>query len=251
MLTNNSVALSDPEVGASLIDAAGRPEFATRLLRAARCVGDIEEVFASLIPPSGPPIALCTSGSGCDSGTCARNYARGYYRHDPMVAAFAQASRRSGFAHQVRAEDIGLREYRVQCFERPRYSDKLSFGWKGDSHAVVLSFYRRDATDDAALSKLGGLAELGLAALVRNLRHIEDVATVPLVTRLEAQLRYRFPMLTERELQVCAQTLAGLSADEAGLALGITRASVLTYRRRAYARLGYSKAAQFLDAIVT
>ena len=46
--------------------------------------------------------------------------------------------------------------------------------------------------------------------------------------------------LTARELDVCARTLVGLTAEGIALDLDIQKSSVLTYRKRAYARLGIS-----------
>ena len=46
--------------------------------------------------------------------------------------------------------------------------------------------------------------------------------------------------LTRRERQVCARAAIGMSIEGAALDLGIGSASVLTYRKRAYDRLGIS-----------
>jgi DNA-binding CsgD family transcriptional regulator len=46
--------------------------------------------------------------------------------------------------------------------------------------------------------------------------------------------------LTPRELDVCARTLIGLTAEGIALDLNIKKSSVFTYRKRAYARLGIS-----------
>lgn len=46
--------------------------------------------------------------------------------------------------------------------------------------------------------------------------------------------------LTERERKVCALALAGVSIEGSAYELGIKKSSIITYRRRAYARLGIS-----------
>lgn len=46
--------------------------------------------------------------------------------------------------------------------------------------------------------------------------------------------------LTERERKVCALALAGVSIEGSAYELGIKKSSVITYRKRAYARLGIS-----------
>ena len=240
----------DPELGAALINAARDASFAHLLLTAAQRLEAVEEVYASLIPLDGRPSQLCSSGNGCDSGECARNYAREFYRYDPAMNALGTLTTRSGFARRVVATDIGSRDYRRQCFERPDYSDKLTFGWRGPTHSLIVSFYRRRAAGTDALERLGGLAELALAALVRRVRQDEEIATHPLVARIEDRLGFAFVGLTRRERQVCAHTIAGRTAEQTALALGIAPVTVLTYRRRAYERLGFGQAADFLPAIM-
>lgn len=46
--------------------------------------------------------------------------------------------------------------------------------------------------------------------------------------------------LTERERNVCALALAGVSIEGSAYELGIKKSSIITYRKRAYARLGIS-----------
>ena len=53
------------------------------------------------------------------------------------------------------------------------------------------------------------------------------------LTRIETNL-------TQREKEVCARILLGMSSEGIGLDLGIKMQSVLTYRKRAYARLNIS-----------
>lgn len=46
--------------------------------------------------------------------------------------------------------------------------------------------------------------------------------------------------LTARELDVCVRSLLGLTAEGTALELDIKQSSVITYRKRAYSRLGIS-----------
>lgn len=111
---------------------------------------------------------------------------------------------------------------------------------------MVLSFYRRRAGDHA-LQRLAGLANLGLTALARS---VPDMAGAASIGRIDARIAAVYPQLTRRERQVCVRTLAGWSARAIAATLGIGPASVLTYRQRAYRRLGFSCAADFLGVFV-
>ena len=55
---------------------------------------------------------------------------------------------------------------------------------------------------------------------------------------LEERFADRCAGLTARERQVCARAALGLSVEATALELGIGKTSVLTYRQRAYQRLG-------------
>ncbi|HEV2678393.1 MAG TPA: LuxR C-terminal-related transcriptional regulator [Aliidongia sp.] len=46
--------------------------------------------------------------------------------------------------------------------------------------------------------------------------------------------------LTARELDVCVRSLLGMTAEGTALELDIKKSSVITYRKRAYGRLGIS-----------
>jgi DNA-binding CsgD family transcriptional regulator len=70
------------------------------------------------------------------------------------------------------------------------------------------------------------------------------------VTQLEDRFASRFARLTLRERQVCARAAIGMSVEATALDLDIAKTSVLTYRRRAYQRLGVTSPFE-LCALVT
>jgi DNA-binding CsgD family transcriptional regulator len=72
-------------------------------------------------------------------------------------------------------------------------------------------------------------------------------ATTPAVrSKDEAHRFYRQQLialdrgLTGREIDVCARSLSGMTAEGIALELEIKESSVITYRKRAYGRLGIS-----------
>jgi DNA-binding NarL/FixJ family response regulator len=62
-----------------------------------------------------------------------------------------------------------------------------------------------------------------------------------------AALKDACPALTERELQVCVRLIRGLTYEGIGADLGLSLASVKTYRARAYERLGIHFKSQLLS----
>lgn len=239
--------LLDPDIGAALVDAMGTPAFGALMLDAAQRVAGVDEIFAYHVRDGERPVALSSISERGDHDRRARHYAERFYHHDPVVHARRQTAAGRGFVACVRAADISLRDYRAICFEQPRFADKLCFGWRGAGRAIVLSFYRRQ--DSEGTAALAALANVGLTALARQNIAAPD-PEARLVERLEARIARAFPVLTHRERQVAARTVAGWTAERTADALDIRPSSVLTYRQRAYQRLGFSCAADFLPAIL-
>jgi DNA-binding CsgD family transcriptional regulator len=237
----------DPALGSTLLETGGHSGFADAVLTAAHSLSGVEEVFAYRVGEDGHPCPLIASSMLHNFAERSGHYARSFYRDDPAVRIRQSAQRGSGFANQICATQIERRDYRKLCFDEPGFVDKLCYGWRGDTLSLVLSFYRKHDNDARAFQRLAGLADVTLAALFRD---IKPKAADPLITRLEARLLDVFPTLTLRENQVSARTIAGWTADQTAASLGIKLGTVLTYRQRAYQRLGFSRATDFLDAIV-
>ncbi len=237
----------DAALGADLIEAVGRPNFAPLLLQSAQAIDHIEEVFAYALPDDGPPQSLASCSTLTDQAQRAGAYAQHFFRHDPLLENRQAIAGGGSFGRCVRVSDIKAYDYRAICFERPRFVDKLSFGWRGDGQTLMLSFYRRRSEDPLAAARLSGLAGITLSALAR---HALPATETSLLMRIDARLAIAYPALTARERQVCAASLAGWTAARTAVALGIGKGSVLTYRRRAYARLGISSAQQLLPGII-
>ncbi|WP_413818536.1 helix-turn-helix domain-containing protein [Sphingobium sp.] len=68
--------------------------------------------------------------------------------------------------------------------------------------------------------------------------------------RISERLALHYPNLTKRERLVCGFTLAGYTAEGISLILGIGRSTIITYRRRAYSRLGISNVNQMIAPLL-
>ena len=66
--------------------------------------------------------------------------------------------------------------------------------------------------------------------------------------RISEKLALHDPNLTKRERLVCGFALAGYAAEEISLMLGIGTSTIITYRRRAYSRLGISNVHLLISA---
>ncbi|MBU3031352.1 LuxR C-terminal-related transcriptional regulator [Paracoccus sp. XHP0099] len=238
----------DPDRAAAVLDARDLGLFSERLLEAAHSAAGIEELFAYRVA-EGAPETLASSSDLGDVAERAEAYARRYHRSDPAVAARLAARPGNAFVCRIPAEAIELGAYRKLCFEQPRFSEKICFGWKAQDYSLVVTFYQRRRQDEVDMAQLGALAQIAITGLTRLMRPHPKGAS--LIGTIEARLAASHPVLTGRENQVCARTLAGRTARQIGAELGLGTGTVLTYRQRAYQKLRMSKSSDLLASIMT
>lgn len=64
------------------------------------------------------------------------------------------------------------------------------------------------------------------------------------------RLKTAAPQLSPREVEVCIRIMLGITSEGIGIDLGISRNTVLTYRKRAYARLNISSQNQLFRLVM-
>jgi len=173
-------------------------------------------------------------------------YAREYLPSDPIrVAAAAIDDETHTVALRLQPSDISQEGYRRAFFEdrdiveRVSVLQRSSRGWRG----VNIARHRREGRcSPSDLSALVGLVQMILPVIDRHFELPASPAWRDSLTDIERRFGQDFPELTGRERQVCARAAVGMSVEATALDLGIGRTSVLTYRRRAYGRLGVSSA---------
>lgn len=237
----------DADITAELIDLAGSQAFGTRLLEVSASLSGVEEVFGYVTDSQGTRPLV--SASALDrQDVRVQEYARRFYLQDPAIHDARHVDPHSGFWQLVRVGEIVPRDYRKICYEEPRFTAKLCFGWRSTNHTIALNFYTRRDDDSLTSPELTSLADIALAALNRrNLAHKDGDG---LVTALEQRLAGAFPKLADRERQVISRSLSGWTAEAIAASLGTTRGTVLTYRQRAYQKFGFSNAAGFLSRLI-
>ena len=157
----------------------------------------------------------------------ARRYMDGWFRQDPLLPELMQVA--AGKTSLRRMEDIAARmspEYFEIFFGRPGLAGKTTVLAAGQTRRMMVNFYRGEAggvEPDAALLSL--IARLILA-------HYERQPAGPYPACLAA--------LSERERQVCLGVLDGKKTETIAGEFGLSPATVVTYRRRAYEKLGIS-----------
>ena len=236
----------------ALIDALGTQVLGDVILAAADAEIGVEEVFGYWLEDNMAPVCIASSGRIGSSLSRATSYADQYHQLDPLnwMADGLQEGEPTRFG-RVTAIDIEDRNYRQECFDRPGLSEKLSFARRRGTRRFVLSFYRARDRRRTGHNALGDLAEIVLPLLGKQIDLLGDELAVPAVQRVERRLKRTFPALTRREIEVCARTMIGMTAEAISLDLGIGETTTLTYRRRAYERYKLSSASEMVGKILT
>ncbi len=148
---------------------------------------------------------------------------------------------------QQNSDDIAHAGYRTACYSDPNVSDRLSLLLQpAEKIWLSVNLYRDrqhgqfQPQEIALVESLAPL--LGHAASHHYSLHGQAQPGIPQL--MLARLRTACPALSKREIDVLRGVLEGLAASEIADMLGIKPASVVTYQKRAYQRLGISNQRQ-------
>jgi DNA-binding CsgD family transcriptional regulator len=197
---------------------------------------------------SGSPLKCVATASKRDKAAAKENCERfvGHcYSVDPSVKV-ASTRRSSPTLTKMAIDDIEDPQYR-QCFELTHVQERVSlFSWVG-LDLYQLSVFRgpRKASFSAfEMNHFAALAKLLLATAQKHEMLVDQQTSFPRhlnIEGIERLLKLRSPELSTRECEVCARAVAGKTIEGTSLELDIKRTSVITYRQRAYQKLGISR----------
>ena len=236
--------------------ALGSESFAPRVARAVERLAHVDRLYlfdlrgspvkvrslVQVYEPDKPPVAHET-------------YLRHYLPIDPIQKVIQSGLPVDGMVQiRIAPSDILAAGYRrmletAQIVERVSYLRRARTGWQ----CMTVARKRRSGTfDDEELGVLGSFARLLMPMIRRNesLTESGQVAGREAVQEIEQRYGRRFPHLTDRERQAWARAVVGMTAGGAALDLGIALSSVLTYRKRAYRRLGVTSAGELARLVM-
>lgn len=235
---------------AGMVATVGSPEFPVRFLSALETLCGARLFSAFSFHGAGAPRTLFAEGECRGAPDFARTastaYSRRYWCRDSDVRRAAHGVS----VVRTRAGDIADPDYRRTCYENGGIGERLSIQAAG-RHPLVANGYR--AASDGAfrpgdIARLEELAPLLMAALSR---HIELSACRPgdeTPAMVRQTLLSANAGLSTREAEVVAGFILGRTQGEIGAETGLTLSSVITYRRRAYCKLGVMDKQELLAA---
>lgn len=222
--------------------AIGRPDFPNILIDTLRRQAGVGHCMVFALTRAGAARCLLDAGNipiGSDLGAA---YAGQFHESDPNRDALFEAETSAPIMLPAFAPRMYDARYRKIFFHDSGIVDKCATAiWAGDT-CFYVNFYRITSQGrfrDAERARLQAIAPAIGASVAR---HFQQSATATPDQNLAALFATRAPLasLTPREQEVCRHILSGFSSEAISQALGISLHSTLTYRKRAYERLGIS-----------
>jgi DNA-binding CsgD family transcriptional regulator len=168
------------------------------------------------------------------------------HRVDPSLIVLKKQRPDNTCVIKMEIGDIRDQQYR-HCFELTHVQERLSFFSRLGPDLRQLCVYRgprKQTFSSLELTHFSTLAGLVLATASKHERLCGGATDIPRHLDLEAIercLEYLPGGLSRREREVCSRAAAGKTIEGTALDLDIRKTSVVTYRQRAYQKLGISR----------
>ena len=241
------------EAIAAMIAAIGEDWFEGRILAALHNAVLAEHCSTFLADPAeGVRCLGAASLDGSTAALCAaEHYVAGYWQEDPVLRQLRGTSfeARVGIG-RITADEIRNPAYRRDCYEASHVIDRIALYRDIGGRRLILSIYRGARTGFFArddLQALGLAADALTAGFARHHRFrlpAPEPGTAAAASidpaRISRLLETLCPHLSAREREVCLLSVLGRTSADIADVLGIRTSSVVTYRKRAYAKLEVS-----------
>ncbi len=220
------------------------------------CGADLCSVFTL---KEDQPAVLVAESSNPASSAFARvaslRYAQRYWRRD--VAALSTLGRAHRTVQILKRPARGIRdvEYQHECYTEGSVTERLSLYRRGVP-SIIANAYRERSSGPFHPDHAQAFATLARCLHAALERHAQLLDAQPPTTDPAALARRltEVTTLSNREAQVVALIMAGHDQTEIAARFALQPSSVITYRARAYEKLGVSTRAALrgrLDALLS
>jgi DNA-binding CsgD family transcriptional regulator len=237
----DDLARAELRLATALMNAIGAADFAAKLLEAVRAWLPASHCTVFALRSDARVEAISTaSGIGELATIAAVDYLRlGFDRQDSNMLWLARRKptgrRQFWLGHQF-AEDVADAVYRRVCYGEPGIRERLSLlSVFPDGYRVAVSFYRNHSYPDYTPADFDWAAGQVAVIATALMRHVQLTGSAQLSGALQA---HRMASLPARERQLVAHILAGMTTRQAAQEMDISLTTALTYRYRAFQRLG-------------
>jgi DNA-binding CsgD family transcriptional regulator len=224
----------------SAVESIGRPEFGSSVFEIVRRLLGVDHLTVFVSSPGAQPIPLVVDES---SQARSQQYISRFWRFDPVNTLLdGDLSDNKTWMLHVKVDDLPNFSWRSECYHSAGLTERLSLISRRPEGLMRVNFYRghnRQFYDDF-LEKLDECAPLLIAVLWRHQQAVGATPRHISASTFRTRLKKVAPTLSDRELDVCSLVVGGVTSEGIALELGIGVNTVLTYRKRAYARLHIS-----------
>ncbi|MGY8638686.1 helix-turn-helix transcriptional regulator [Bradyrhizobium sp. 14AA] len=231
---------ANPSAGdvTSAVLAIGRSDFPNVLIDTLRRQADVGHCMVFALRRAGAASCLLDAGNIPIGGDLGAAYAGQFHESDPNRDTLFEGEGDGPIMLPAFAPRMYGARYRKIFFQDSNIVDKCAAAiWTGDT-CFYVNFYRITAQGRFSSAQRERLQVIGPAIAASIARHFQEKAAPDLATLFAT--RAPLSALTPREQDVCRRILAGFSSEAISQELGISLHSTLTYRKRAYERLGIS-----------
>jgi DNA-binding CsgD family transcriptional regulator len=176
------------------------------------------------------------------------------WQRDPMIAqARKQLEVQTAGIVQTAVRELPDADFRDILYGGTNICDRVLLCGRSATGIVGLSLLRTSKTGDFSSDDIFHVHEACAVLMAIVNKHIALTWQIPDLPRaltslgqIEACLAGNLVPLSRRETEVCARILHGVSSLGIALDLGISEETVMTYRKRAYQRLGIGSQRELL-----
>ncbi|WP_407194692.1 helix-turn-helix transcriptional regulator [Bradyrhizobium sp. STM 3566] len=224
--------------------AIGRPAFSCALMDALSRIAGVDHCMVFAFHGERSVRPQLDIGSVSIAGELGAAYADHFHLADPnRDVIFGKAASAFPILLPAFSRRMYNANYAKMFFEDAGIVDKVAAAIWVDYSCFYVNLYRTRKRGPFIQDQVGRLSRITPTVAAAVARHFqgESLLDEDPFQRLEA-LFSRPPLirLTPREKEVCVRILSGLGSETISADLGIGLQTVLTYRKRAYGKLGIS-----------
>jgi DNA-binding CsgD family transcriptional regulator len=231
--------------------AIGQDSFSSELLASLQAVAPVDHVMIFGFAPDARAECLANADAITIAADLGDAYASHFHAFDPNKdAIFNLRQRNEPVRMRFAAPRTYPTRYRKIFFEDSGIVDKFATALWHDDRCFYVNFYRIARSGRFTSAELLQLERSSASFVATIARHFElqtssrqipsRQAGISLAQQLEHLFCRTHPLaaLSPRERDICIKILLGFTSEAVALDLGLSHNTVLTYRRRAYERLG-------------
>lgn len=239
----------------SVITSIGYPEFSSKLFGAIQTVAGAEYITVFLSDRQSRAKLLVAENTG-KPGECRKSatlYLERYWNFDPANTANTRDrdNPRIWYLH-IKAKELRSNEYRSACYHALGLAERFSLIQNRGEETMRVNLYYHPRLEGTRIcfEQVIEYAPMLMATIWRHYDCVVSLDRTHTFDTFKSRLESVAPSLPRRELEVCTLISAGLTSEGIAIELGIGVNTVLTYRKRAYARLGISSQNELMRLLI-